>query len=95
MSVTEFHQFWPFPWRTALHRGYDDFTNETWLFSFSEGYKHFFYKSISLVLLFYQNFIEIIIDLFDENEKLQNEKLVKFINLSCFKILSKEKWDPY
>jgi hypothetical protein len=55
----------------------------------------FLYKSISLLLLFYQNFIEIIIDLFDKNEKLQDEKLVKFINLSCFKILSKEKWEPY
>jgi hypothetical protein len=44
-----------------------------------------------LLLLFYQNFIEIITDLFDENEKLQDEKLAKFINLSRFKILSKEK----
>jgi hypothetical protein len=48
-----------------------------------------------LLLLFYQNFIEIITDLFDENEKLQDEKLVKFIDLSPFKILSKEKWDRY
>ncbi len=35
---------------------------------------------------------EVIIDLSDENEKLQDEKIVKFINLSGFQILREEKW---
>ena len=55
----------------------------------------FFYKSISSLLLFYPTLIEIIIDLSDENVKLQDQKLVKFINLSRFKILIKGKQDRY
>jgi hypothetical protein len=35
---------------------------------------------------------EVIIDLSDENEKLQDEKIVKSINLSGFQILREEKW---
>jgi hypothetical protein len=93
--LTEFHQFLPFPWGQY-------FTVATMILPMKPGFFHsrrtiniFFYKSISLLLSFYQNFIEIIVDLFDKNKKLQDEKLVKSINLSCFKILSKEKWDPY
>lgn len=48
-----------------------------------------FHEWIDFFLLFDQNFIAIIIDLFRKNEKLQDEKLLKFIKLSCFYILTK------
>jgi hypothetical protein len=44
----------------------------------------FFYKSISPLVSLYRNFIEMYTDLFDENAKLQDQKLVKFINSSRF-----------
>ena len=93
--VTEFHQFLSFRWGQFYAVATMILPMKSGFFHFWKAINIFFYKSVSLLLLFYQNSIEIITDLFDENEKLQDEKLVKFINLSRFKILSKEKWDRY
>ena len=93
--VTEFHQFLSFQWGQFCAVATMILRMKSGFFHSRKAINIFFYKSVSLLRLFYQNFIEIFTDLFDENEKLQDDKLVKFINLSRFKILSKEKWDRY
>ena len=82
--VTEFHQF------SLFHGGQFSATFMIILtmksnFFYSVTIKNIvFYKSISSFSSSFRNFIENFIHYFDKNERLENEKTVKFRNYSCF-----------